>query len=251
MKQAPIIITGAGQRLGLATALSLHKHGYKVLCTYRNHKAGVDVLVQQGIECIQADFSDDDGVADFIDYVVKRYTVVRGIIHNASEWLKDDNPPAELMQRLLQVHVKAPFQINQALKSKLIAYGEDGMMADIIHVTDHSASTGSESHIAYAASKAALENMMLSYAKALSPKVKVNSVAPSLLMFNDNDSLAYRQQAGRKSLLPVSPGVQEGVEGIAYLLNSEYITGHVLSLNGGRHLATATINSIMPVHDTQ
>jgi dihydromonapterin reductase/dihydrofolate reductase len=55
-------------------------------------------------------------------------------------------------------------------------------------------------------------------------------------MFNQNDSAEYQAKALKKSLLEVSPGEQEGVAAIDYLLKSQFITGRTLHLDGGRHL---------------
>jgi dihydromonapterin reductase/dihydrofolate reductase len=70
----------------------------------------------------------------------------------------------------------------------------------------------------------------------LAPKVKVNSIAPALVMFNENDSAAYREKALKKSLLEICPGAQEAVKAVNYLFSSDYITGQTLHLDGGRHL---------------
>ena len=63
---------------------------------------------------------------------------------------------------------------------------------------------GSDKHIAYAASKAALDNMTRSFARKLAPEVKVKSIAPSLILFNEHDDAEYRQQALNKSLMKLS-----------------------------------------------
>lgn len=55
-------------------------------------------------------------------------------------------------------------------------------------------------------------------------------------MFNEGDDEAYKQKALKKSLLETVPGAQEAVKAMHYLLNSDYITGQTLHLNGGRHL---------------
>jgi dihydromonapterin reductase/dihydrofolate reductase len=109
-------------------------------------------------------------------------------------------------------------------------------MADIIHISDFVASVGSEKHQAYAASKAALENLTFSQARLLAPKIKVNAIAPALLMFNQGDDDAYKQKALAKSLLGIEPGPGEVLATIQYLLQSRYVTGRVLALDGGRQL---------------
>ena len=107
-------------------------------------------------------------------------------------------------------------------------------------MSDYVASTGSKKHIAYAASKAAIDNLTLSYASKYAPLVKVNSIAPALLIFNHSDGDYYRRKAVKKSLLGIVPGQAEGVNAIRYILNSRYLTGKTIGLDGGRHLAQAS-----------
>jgi dihydromonapterin reductase/dihydrofolate reductase len=105
-----------------------------------------------------------------------------------------------------------------------------------MHMTDYVQLKGSKKHIAYAASKAALHNLTLSFSALMAPKVKVNSIAPALVMFNDHDSEEYRAKALKKSLLEICPGAQEAVKAVNFLLDSDYITGQTMHLDGGRHL---------------
>jgi len=91
-------------------------------------------------------------------------------------------------------------------------------------------------HIAYAASKAALANLTLSFSRLLAPRVKVNSLAPSLIMFNEGDSDAYREKTLKKSLMGLEPGVEVVVHTLQFILNNPYITGRTIPLDGGRHL---------------
>ena len=237
----PIIITGGAQRLGLATARALHDHGYEVAITYRRFRPVLDELGAQGIDVIKADFSNERGATDFAEILHRRYHALRGIIHNASEWIPESNEHDDqlVMQRMLNVHVMAPYLINQHCSDLLTRYGETHGHADIIQMTDYVATTGSKKHIASAASKAALDNLTLSFASKYAPLVKVNSVAPALLMFNPEDDAEYREQAQRKSLLGIVPGLEEGVNTILYVLESRYLTGKTIALDGGRHLARA------------
>ncbi|BFM49150.1 dihydromonapterin reductase [Marinomonas sp. THO17] len=237
-RKSPIIITGGGQRLGLACAKALQQEGYQVIITYRRQREDIADIESLGIRCVQADFSSAEGVDAFIDQILDEYQALGGIIHNASEWQAENtcSDTALLMEKMWQVHVFAPYRINLAFEALLCAgFKEDGI-ADIIHMTDYVAEKGSDKHIAYAASKAGLANLTCSFAKRYSPQVKVNSIAPSLLMFNHSDDEDYRQKALNKSLLRKEPGEQEGVLAVKYVLESGYLTGRTLSLDGGRHL---------------
>ena len=232
---SPILITGASQRLGLAMAESLLETGYSVVITYRTFKPTITTLKEMGATVLQADFSTEAAIDRAIDEIKAISKTYRAIIHNASDWAqeKDSEDKHALIQHMMMVHAVAPYRINLALESHLTS---DKGQADIIHMTDYVQETGSEKHMAYAASKAALHNLTLSFAKKLAPSVKVNSIAPALLMFNEGDDDTYKQKAIKKSLLEIVPGAQEAVKAMHYLMQSDYITGQTLHLNGGRHL---------------
>lgn len=239
---SPIVITNEAQRLGLAVALALGQSGSPVVITYRKPRPILSKLAHEGIKAVQADFSSENGVIDLAETLRSRFMSLRALVHNASEWLpeRDGLDDSTLVKRMLSVHVTAPFLLNQACGELLRRHGELHGYADIIHMSDYVASPGSEKHIAYAASKAALENLTLSSARKYAPLVKVNSIAPALLMFNENDDSAYREKARKKSLLGIVPGESEGVNAVRYVLESRYLTGKTIALDGGRHLAQAS-----------
>ncbi|MEC8230396.1 MAG: dihydromonapterin reductase [Pseudomonadota bacterium] len=232
---SPILITGASQRLGLAMAESLLETGYSVVITYRTFKPTITTLKEMGATVLQADFSTEAAIDRAIDEIKAISKSYRAIIHNASDWAqeKGSDDKHALIQHMMMVHAVAPYRINLALESHLTS---DKGQTDIIHMTDYVQETGSEKHMAYAASKAALHNLTLSFAKKLAPRVKVNSIAPALLMFNEGDDDTYKQKAIKKSLLEIVPGAKEAVKAMHYLMQSDYITGQTLHLNGGRHL---------------
>jgi dihydromonapterin reductase/dihydrofolate reductase len=130
--------------------------------------------------------------------------------------------------------VDAPYRINLAL-APLLESWQPGP-ADIIHMGDYVSGRGSRKHIAYAASKAAQDNLTLSFAAALAPRVKVNSIAPALVLFNEGDDEAYREKALAKSLMRREGGLEEMQRHVDFLLASDYVTGRVLHMDGGRHL---------------
>lgn len=254
-----LLITGAGQRVGLHCALALQQH-YQVIISYRTRHAALAELTAAGVICVQADLTDLHSMSSLIDEVKRHTPKLRAIIHNASDWQKDlplATDSTDILVQLQQdaavfdamshIHARAAYLLNRALLPLLQAYVSASnrpdhtaepsqRMADIIHLTDFVATVGSEKHQAYAASKAAVENLTYSLARQLAPTIKVNAIAPALLMFNEGDDDQYRQKALAKSLLGVAPGAGEVLDTIHYLLQSRYITGRVLALDGGRHL---------------
>ena len=232
----PILITGVGRRAGLHLARTLLGRGYGVTGTYRTERPALDELRAAGAKLVRCDFYRDEQVADLIRAIEEECSALRAVVHNASDWLPDagDLPPEEVMSRMMRVHVTAPYRINLAL-APLLENCSEGV-ADIIHLGDYVSTRGSRKHIAYAASKAAQDNLTLSFAARLAPHVKVNSIAPALLLFNEGDSEDYREKALAKSLLRREGGLDELQHAVDYLMGSRYVTGRILHLDGGRHL---------------
>lgn len=236
---SPIIITGVGKRIGYALAKHFLAQGQQVIGTYRSHYASIDELTTLGARLYRCDFYDDAQVQSLMGELVQ-LPQIRAIIHNASDWLADNTPmttPSDILLRMMQVHVSVPYQLNLALETQLRAgAGDEIGGSDVIHITDYVAEKGSQKHIAYAASKAALHNMTLSFAAKLAPAVKVNSIAPAMILFNAGDDEAYQQKTLAKALLPKEAGDGEIIALVEYLLNSRYVTGRSYALDGGRQL---------------
>nr|WP_024309109.1 dihydromonapterin reductase [Pseudomonas sp. P818] len=229
----PILITGAGQRVGLYCAERLLDEGQSVIVSYRRERDSVERLRERGAIAVQADFSDEAGILAFIEQVKTQCRGLRAIMHNASQWLAETpGDEAEAFRQLFNVHMLAPYLINLHCSDLLL----QSARADIVHVSDDVVRKGSANRPAYCASKAGLENLTLSFAARLAPRIKVNAIAPALLMFNEGDDEAYRSKALAKSALGVEPGPQAFYQSLRYLLDNPYVTGTTLTLNGGRHL---------------
>jgi dihydromonapterin reductase/dihydrofolate reductase len=240
VNQDPILITGVGKRIGLHLAQTFLSRGIPVIGTFLTERESLAELSAQGAELYFCDFLDEPQIDLLVQEVRSAYSGLRAIIHNASDWMPDpagspaDLAPGDIMRRMMQVHVTAPYMINLGLAPLLNA--TSAPQADIIHVGDYVSSRGSTKHIAYAASKAAQDNLTLSFAARLAPKVKVNSIAPALMLFNEHDDAKYREKALQKSLLMREGGLDEFQQTVDYLLASHYITGRIQHLDGGRHL---------------
>ncbi|MFI8610604.1 dihydromonapterin reductase [Pseudomonas sp. NPDC077649] len=229
----PILITGASQRVGLYCAERLLDAGQPVILSYRHEREGVQRLRQRGALCLPADFRDEASILAFVDAVKCHTDGLRAIVHNASDWLSETpGDEAAAFQQLFAVHMLAPYLINLHCAELL----QRASPADIVHVSDDVTRKGSAKRPAYCASKAGLESLTLSFAARFAPHIKVNGIAPALLMFNQDDDAEYRQQTLAKSALGIEPGPEAFYLSLRYLLDNPYLTGTTLTLNGGRHL---------------
>ncbi|MBX9405133.1 dihydromonapterin reductase [Pseudomonas baetica] len=230
---APILITGAGQRVALHCAQRLLADGHAVIFSYRSERPGVQVLRDLGATGVFADFSSEAGILAFIAELKTHTDSLRAIVHNASEWLAEtpDNE-AEALTRMFNVHMLAPYLINLHCADLLT----QSTPADIIHISDDVTRKGSSKHIGYCATKAGLDSLTLSFAARYAPAIKVNGIAPALLLFNPDDDAAYRAKALAKSALGIEPGSEVIYQSLRYLLDNPYVTGTTLTVNGGRHV---------------
>ncbi|WP_130905177.1 MULTISPECIES: dihydromonapterin reductase [unclassified Pseudomonas] len=230
---APILITGAGQRVGLHCAQRLLEDGHRVIFSYRSERPGVQTLRDLGATAVFADFSSEAGVFAFIRELKTHTDSLRAIVHNASEWLAETaDTDAAAFTRMFSVHMLAPYLINLHCADLL----ERSSPADIVHISDDVTRKGSSKHIGYCASKAGLDSLTLSFAAKYAPHIKVNGIAPALLMFNADDDAAYRAKALAKSALGIEPGSEVIYQSLRYLLDNPYVTGTTLTVNGGRHI---------------
>lgn len=230
---APILITGASQRVGLYCAERLLDDGQALIVTYRHERDGLLRLRERGALTLPADFSSEAGILAFIALLKSHTDSLRAIVHNASEWTSEaPGDEAAVFQQMFSVHMLAPYLINLQCAELL----RRSTPADIIHISDDVARTGSAKRPAYCASKAGLDNLTLSFAARFAPQIKVNGIAPALILFNPGDEAAYRAKTLEKSALGIEPGPQVIYQSLRYLLDNSYLTGTTLTVNGGRHL---------------
>ncbi|WP_341304888.1 dihydromonapterin reductase [Pseudomonas sp. TMP25] len=230
---APILITGASQRIGLFCAERLLDDGHSLIVTYRTERESIERLRQRGAVAIQASFSDEAGILAFIETLKSHTDSLRAIVHNASDWMVEAaGEEAAVFAQMFNVHMLAPYLINLHCQALLAR----STPADIIHISDDVARKGSANRPAYSASKAGLDSLTLSFAARFAPHIKVNGIAPALIMFNPDDDADYRKKTLNKSALGIEPGPLVIYQSLRYLLDNTYVTGTTLTVNGGRHL---------------
>ncbi|UUY06566.1 dihydromonapterin reductase [Pseudomonas sp. J452] len=230
---APILLTGASQRLGLHCALRLLDSGQAVIVSYRSERPGLELLRERGALTLPADFASEAGILAFIEILKSHTDSLRAIVHNASDWLTEmPGNEAAVFQQMVNVHMLAPYLINLHCEPLL----RRSTPADIIHISDDVVRAGSAKRPAYCASKAGMDSLTLSFAARFAPAIKVNGIAPALIQFNEGDDAAYRAKRLAESALGIEPGAEVIYQSLRYLLDNPYVTGTTLAVNGGRHL---------------
>ncbi|MDR3592965.1 MAG: SDR family oxidoreductase [Negativicutes bacterium] len=235
------LITGAGTGIGRAIALALAARGIDVVVNYsRSEKEAQDTadgVRAAGASCLlhKADVSYDnevrqmlaDSIAFFgrLDYLVNCAGTTDFVDLTDMEGLKE-----EYWDRALGVNVKGLFFVSRAAAPHLKKTG-----GSIVNITSIAGITGKGSSIAYAASKAAAISVTKSLAQVLAPEVRVNSVAPGIVLTRwvagKEDHVKWLGQGTPLGRVCGPEDVAEIV--VPLLLSAGMMTGQTLVVDGG------------------
>ena len=238
------LVTGASRGIGAATARALAEEGARVIVTHRDSAAAaaevVESLPGQGHRVIRAPVEDSAALAEAarsvaevegrLDVLVNNAATTEVIPHGDLEALDD-----AFFDRIMAVNVRGPFAAVRAFRSLLAADG-GGV---IVNVSSLAARMANGSNVAYCASKAALDNMTLSLARALAPDIRVVSVAPGLV---ETELTRGWDPGARQRMLEQTPlgrlGTPEDVARaiVAAVSDLTFATGIVVPVDGGRPL---------------
>jgi len=230
MKQNLYVITGAGQRVGLYLAHKLLDQGKTVCITYRSEKAGVIALRERGALTVQVDFMQPGSIETLCHYLSQQAESVRALIHNASVWYTDESvaDSEAAWDEMICLHMKVPHLLTSALRPMLKKATD---RADVIAISDAKACSGHPNYRCYLSSKAGLNSLVQSMAKAYAPDIKVNQVSPGLVKFHDHDETAYREKRLDQCAIPQEPGEEMIWQAVHYLLKAEFSVGANIDLN--------------------
>ena len=234
-----ILITGGAVRIGRAITLELALKGAVVYCHYNKSeqeakKLKEDIKQQGGsIHLLQADLSDVSCAEKLVDRVVERGKRLDALVNNAAIFFK--TPLGMITEdqwdRLFTLNLKASFFCAQRAGQYMLEH--DG--GKIINIGDPSAESPWPSFIPYALTKAGIVSMTKGLAKAMAPKVQVNCINPGPVMIPDYYSSEERKRAVESTLLKREGSAEDIAVAVRFLLEgSDYITGAVLNVDGGR-----------------
>ncbi|MFW5870313.1 MAG: SDR family NAD(P)-dependent oxidoreductase [Candidatus Sumerlaeota bacterium] len=236
------LITGAGKRIGRALALRLARQGAHIAIHYHSSD---DEAKQTAVtcrkahekvraECFQADLRDSDQIDEMVEKVLRSFGRVDVLINNAGVFLKTpvDAEASERWQKIIDVNLRAPRRLCSLLSPGMIERGS----GVIINITDALIHPPRQLYTAYNISKTALEEMTRSLAVELAPAVRVNAVAPGVVLLPEgaDDKLMEKLKAS----IPLKRvGHPDNIASACrFLIESDYLTGVVLPVDGGASL---------------
>lgn len=236
---SPILVTGAGKRVGFHLANRLVDDGHSVIAHYHQTGPELDSLAARGVITLQADFGQMADIQRLINNVRLKTPALRAIVHNASAFTStpaDPQSAGALFETFFSIHMLAPFLINTGLVDLLRA-GAAGSVTDIVHITDIFAVNPKPEFDLYCATKAGLENLNQSFAKQYAPRIKVNSLQPGPILFKDSHTPEMRRRVLAETPLGREGGPEAVYCALRALLDNDYLTGTSIQVDGGRHLS--------------
>jgi 3-oxoacyl-[acyl-carrier protein] reductase len=244
LKNQVALVTGGSRGIGAATAQIFAAEGARVVITHRDSAgeatAVVEALPGDGHRVIQASAVDSDALARAavsvaetegrLDVLVNNAARSRPIPHRDLDALDD-----EFFDAIMQTNVRGVFATVRAFRSLLASDG-GGV---VVNVSSLAARMAEGSNIAYSASKAALDNMTMSLARALAPAIRVVSVAPGLVLTKFTSTWApevRQRQIDRTPLGRLATPEDIGRSILAVATDLTATTGAVVPVDGGRQL---------------
>lgn len=237
MKCDPVLITGAGRRVGLHLARRFIEDGIPVIAHYHRDGEEIRVLRDHCFLTIQAPLDDPQAILDLSEQVKTKVGSLRGIVHNASMYTPTILDPLAIpgqFQGFWTIHMLAPYLLNTQLQGLLSASSEKP--ADIIHISDIYAERPNPDFDLYCSTKAGLENLSWSFAQRFAPDIKVNCIRPGPILFPLEQSSQKKAAILRQTPLAREGGAESVYRAIKSIFDNDFMTGAVIPVDGGRHL---------------
>lgn len=228
-----ILISGAAGGLGQALVAELARAGHRVLAGW--HRTPLPPL-PPGVEAVALDVTRDDSCAAAADWALARYGRIDAVIHAAGitrDAVLARQQPDD-WDAVFAVNLEGAQRLARATLPHLAAQGGGHW----IGIGSHAGLAGSAGQAAYAASKAALNGLLLSWAREFAAhNVRVNGVLPGVLPTAMTESLdpAVMQSLAQANLLGRINDPAEVARFIAFLLTTHNISGQVFALDSRIH----------------
>ena len=230
------LVTGGAARLGRTCALALADAGAEVVIHYRSSRNEAartvrDIESRGGrARAEAADLADPGAAADLFRRAASEGRVDI-LVNNASVFPADDwrDVAVEDFRRQADLHTHTPFVLMREL-------ARQGGEAVAVNMLDTRVADFDPKHLSYHLSKRGLFTLTRILAAELAPDVRVNAVAPGLILPPPGEDAAYLEKLRHTNPLNAVGSPEQIADALLYLVRADFVTGQVLYVDGGRHL---------------
>ena len=228
------LVTGAAHRLGKAFALTLARQGFDIILHYhRSSDAALETQAEleslgSRVVLSQADLTQPTEIETLVSNLDSLHILV-----NSAAFMPAGRVEAlklETWDTTLDLNLRAPFLLAQGCATKMTRGGL------IVNITDVGAQKAWSRYPSYTVSKAALESLTRVLARALAPDIRVNAIAPGLVLQSDIVPDQEWQRLINRIPLKRPARAEEIASALEFLIKNEYITGQTIVVDGGYSL---------------
>ena len=251
---ARALVTGAGQRLGQAMALALAGRGYDVAVQYRGSEKGAQNTVSQIKEmggravAMPADLTLERDMQALLPACAEALGgPITCLINNASIFERDSIRDATRVgwDRHMESNLRAPFVLIQAMAQQGLAAtadsnGEPRAEGLVVNMLDQRIRKLTPEFSSYTLAKFGLWGLTQTAAQELAPHIRVNGIAPGPTLQGARQTPAQFEKQRRSTVLERGAEPDDIVAALGYLLDAKAVTGQMICVDGGQHLAWQT-----------
>ncbi len=233
------LVTGAGRRVGRAIAVALGEQGMRVIVHYNESVGGARDTAQLiddagGMASLaRADLSDVNACEQLIDGIVLEHGELHTLVNSAAIMLR--TPVGDVSQHdwdsMYAVNVRAPFFLSQRAAEPLRR-----ATGNIVNIADLAAFETWTGYVPHGMTKAAVVQMTRALAHAMAPDVRVNAVAPGVVMLPEGFSDEQAERLRCTTPLERIGTPEDVAQAVVYLTQADFVTGEVIRVDGGRHV---------------
>ena len=233
------LITGGAARIGAQIVKTLHHNQFNIIihCNQSKDKAQLlcdelNLIRANSVEIVSGNLNN----IDELDSLVSSIKSIDLLVNNASVFYPKSVEDSEMKDwdDVININLKAPFFLSKGLSKTLSE--NDG---SIINIIDIHSERPLKKHAIYNISKAGLKMLTQTLAKELAPRIRVNGVSPGSILWpqdsaeisEDDKNLMLERIALHRQGSP-----QDIADTVLFLANSNYITGQIINIDGGRTL---------------
>ena len=234
------IITGSSRGIGREIAKVLARKEIKVVANYNKSEEAAKELKQEleeegiKIDIIKADVSKREDAKKLVEFTLNKYGKVDILINNAgiSEYKLFTDETDEDWNKIINTNLYSAFAMSQEVIPNMV-HNKSGC---IINMSSAWGVVGGSLEVIYSVSKAGLDGLTKALAKQLGPSnIRVNSIAPGMIYTKMNEKFSKEELKEIEEEIPLGKiGKPSDIaKCIEWLLEDEYTTGQVISINGG------------------
>lgn len=235
-----IVVTGSSRGIGAAIVKHLAKLGYTVILNYNKSEASAknveSELKKQGytVDVFRADVSKPMEAKNLIDFAINKYGKIDVLINNAG--ICQDKLFTEITdedwKNMMDNNLNSAFYCSREAAKNMI-HNKQGL---IINMSSIWGLTGGSMEVHYSTTKAGLIGLTKALAKELGPSnIRVNAIAPGIIDTDMNRGYSKEDLEELKNEIPLERiGTANNIaKSVAWLIEDDYTTGEVISINGG------------------